>query len=462
MGNARRWATEKSLSRARLRSRAARSVVDGVGVRARPARFDEGMNSHVRQNEDAPADASYHAPIQMPQCSIRHRHSTRRCEVPNARLTVVVYFLILTHLIKNHQKSRVYPNVFNVFTRKRVSPRTSLDYDSSHQDMRRAGEFFNRRARVLVIIPSIFVLILLLFCREWRPSHCRRHAQVHVALFADKNREQMNAALTVMNSILHSTPKSRVEFHLFTPSTAAILAEAMLSCYFDGKANVHLHPLKPALIPRSEPIGSKSDVRLANPMNFARFQLPELLPDVSKVLYVDTDVLITSDLTKLFTKHLCRISRTSIAVVNRQKRISTVLDFDHPLIAKLRIDPQSGSFNAGLMLINLDSWRRYKTSQTILHWVRLNREANIYAHGTQPPLHLTFDPSLRETIDRAWNVDGLGWRLLTISELQRAHSLHWTGPKKPWTKGGLYKELWQLYEIGSCKKLNISDEFGHK
>ena len=45
VGNARRWATEKSLSRARLRSRAARSVVDGVGVCARLAR----SRKHVGQ-----------------------------------------------------------------------------------------------------------------------------------------------------------------------------------------------------------------------------------------------------------------------------------------------------------------------------------------------------------------------------------------------------------------------------
>ena len=107
------------------------------------------------------------------------------------------------------------------------------------------------------------------------------------------------------------------------------------------------------------------------------------------------------------------------------------------------------------MLINLEAWRHYGTSKTIEQWIRVNEEAHIYSLGTQPPLLLTFpSPSMYETFDRSWNVDGLGWRLLSVYELQRARILHWTGPRKPWQKNGRYKELWHTYEVELCKNVS--------
>jgi lipopolysaccharide biosynthesis glycosyltransferase len=45
--------------------------------------------------------------------------------------------------------------------------------------------------------------------------------------------------------------------------------------------------------------------RLFVPHNFARFALPSLLPNVDKILWIDTDVILQADIAVLFDTMLC-------------------------------------------------------------------------------------------------------------------------------------------------------------
>ena len=304
-----------------------------------------------------------------------------------------------------------------------------------------------------------FLFVPVSFIGTRRQWYCSSHTPIHVALFTDETTSHLSATSVVIRSILKNTQSAnQMTFHIFTPTEGEALARAVLACYFPKNvdAEIRLHTLQANQLSNEHTILSSSDQRLSNPLNFARFRLPDLLPEVSKVLYMDIDILVIGDIAKLFRSHLCHNSRKSIAVAKREATtLGRMLDFGHPVIRRLKLDQSSRVFNAGFMLINLEAWRYYSTSKTIEQWIRVNEEAHIYSHGTQPPLLLTFpSPSMYETFDSSWNVDGLGWRLLSVYELQRARILHWTGPRKPWQKNGRYKELWHTYEVELCKNVS--------
>ena len=60
---------------------------------------------------------------------------------------------------------------------------------------------------------------------------------------------------------------------------------------------------------------SKADQRLASPHNYLRFFLHELLPDIDKILYLDTDVVVLADVAELSKNILLVTSQQLLQLV---------------------------------------------------------------------------------------------------------------------------------------------------
>jgi hypothetical protein len=106
------------------------------------------------------------------------------------------------------------------------------------------------------------------------------------------------------------------------------------------------------------------------------------------------------------------------------------------------------SFNAGVMLLQLDTWREEGLTQRLLDFSSKLSAAGFRGlpgmstpSDTQSVLCLFFQNASRgrsaiEKIPAQWNVDGLGWKLDRIPHrsLCTARALHWSGPYKPWMR----------------------------
>ncbi len=94
-----------------------------------------------------------------------------------------------------------------------------------------------------------------------------------------------------------------------------------------------------------------------------RLLLPELLPNIDKILYMDVDILILSDLSDLFNFDM---SRQAVLFTRCMHELNYVMHcvaeiakiFDHPLIRKYNM----WGGNSGVLLMNLVLWRQ-------LNWV---------------------------------------------------------------------------------------------
>lgn len=95
---------------------------------------------------------------------------------------------------------------------------------------------------------------------------------------------------------------------------------------------------------------------------YYRFILPEII-DGDKVLYLDGDIIVTSDLGELWTINL---DGHACAIVEDQK-CSDIKLFN-------RLYLQSVYFNAGVMLVNLDYWRQHNITKELFTYASENNK----------------------------------------------------------------------------------------
>ena len=146
------------------------------------------------------------------------------------------------------------------------------------------------------------------------PEAAHEHAAdtVHVALAADSLHFQ-----ALPGAILSAANRSSaaLAFHVLVPAEQLAAATSALECF--GLAptraggavpmsapdcpSVTVLPYRPALGAPVRVI-AKADVtgNLASPLNFARFELPRLLPELRRLIYLDADVAVQADLLELW------------------------------------------------------------------------------------------------------------------------------------------------------------------
>lgn len=116
-----------------------------------------------------------------------------------------------------------------------------------------------------------------------------------------------------------------------------------------------------------------SDFLATFPVNFhpasayARFALPELLPEVSKILYVDSDLIVLESLSKLFNADLDGKPLAAVPDVVSHFRGSAV-----PYLESLGLPEYAVYFNSGVMILDLEQWRRDEIVESLRGWISMN------------------------------------------------------------------------------------------
>jgi lipopolysaccharide biosynthesis glycosyltransferase len=176
---------------------------------------------------------------------------------------------------------------------------------------------------------------------------------------------------------------------------------------------------------------------------FLRLLIAELLPEVDRVIWLDTDTLAMQDLSELYQMDLAG----KIAAAVPEYGACTLEDF----VAKDLLDAYPSvrhleGFNSGIMLIDLNAWRSAGVSDEVLALSRLFSGALKFADqdGLNVVLAQKWLP-----LDLAWNVQIGALRSIPrvpasrihVEVLQRATALlaspkivHFAGAK-PWASG---------------------------
>lgn len=177
-----------------------------------------------------------------------------------------------------------------------------------------------------------------------------------------------------------------------------------------------------------------------NLANFARFAMDSLLKKQDKAMWVDVDTIVKCDVVSMVRSVLTDMKSPNIiaAVPSEGKPRG----FYKEAIKKYNI---STGFNAGVYVVDLAKWRRFKMTDKIRKIAIKNRETPMYSLGSQGPLVLAMNDHF-EHLGREWNAKVSNFdRKDRVANEAEACLLHWSGPNKPWLKDGLRKDIWQPF-----------------
>jgi lipopolysaccharide biosynthesis glycosyltransferase len=161
---------------------------------------------------------------------------------------------------------------------------------------------------------------------------------------------------------------------------------------------------------------------------YARFALSRLLPaDVTRVIWLDADVLVAGDLERLWVadladRHLLAVQDPCIPLVSSRYGIRRWRE--------LGLAEHAEYFNAGVMLIDLDRWRRDEIGEHAGDYLReCGADATFW---DQEGLNAALCGRWGE-LDVRWNhCPGFTSRAKPESARQEPWIVHFAGTLKPW------------------------------
>ncbi|MBD0381570.1 glycosyltransferase family 8 protein [Paenibacillus sedimenti] len=153
--------------------------------------------------------------------------------------------------------------------------------------------------------------------------------------------------------------------------------------------------------------------------DYYKLYTPQLLnKNIRKALYLDCDLIVEDDITKLWNNDIDRYYLAAVIQPTTESRKR-----------KLRLPEDSVLFNTGVMLLNLDKWRKNRISDKILQFIRNNSAilTTLEQEAQNVILHkkwLQLNPK--------WNYST---KLLKVMPHLKPSIIHYTGSKKPWNVG---------------------------
>ncbi|WZY78468.1 hypothetical protein YC2023_024852 [Brassica napus] len=292
----------------------------------------------------------------------------------------------------------------------------------------------------------------------------------HYALFSDN---VLATSVVVNSTIANAKHPSKHVFHIVTDR---LNYAAMRMWFLDnppGKATIQVQnveeftwlnssysPVLKQLSSRSmidyyfraHHANSDTNLKFRNPkylsiLNHLRFYLPEIFPKLSKVLFLDDDIVVQKDLSGLWSVDLKGNVNGAVETCGESfHRFDRYLNFSNPLISK-NFDPRACGWAYGMNVFDLDEWKRQNITEVYHRWQNLNQDRDLWKLGTLPPGLITFWKRTYP-LDRKWHVLGLGYNpSVNQRDIERAAVVHYNGNLKPWLEIGIpkYRGLWSKH-----------------
>ncbi|KAK4735478.1 hypothetical protein R3W88_009739 [Solanum pinnatisectum] len=220
----------------------------------------------------------------------------------------------------------------------------------------------------------------------------------------------------------------------YSPAVKQLMSTDSRKYYFDGSQDTGVEP------------------KFRNPkyiylLNHLRFYIPEIYPQLEKIVFLDDDVVVQKDLTPLFSLDLHgNVNGAVETCLEAFHRYYKYLNFSNPLISS-KFDPQACGWAFGMNVFDLIAWRKASVTARYHYWIEQNADRTIWKLGTLPPGLLAFY-GMTEPLDRRWHVLGLGYDVNVDNRLiESAAVIHFNGNMKPWLKLRInrYRPLWERY-----------------
>ncbi|KAJ0580203.1 putative polygalacturonate 4-alpha-galacturonosyltransferase [Helianthus annuus] len=271
------------------------------------------------------------------------------------------------------------------------------------------------------------------------PTPTTNTTTVHVAMTLDTT--YLRGSIAAILSILqHSSCPQNIFFHFITsPIPTPTPLHTTLTTTFPY-LNYQLYPFHYHYSTVSRLISTSIRSALDCPLNYARTYLPDILPlHVTKVVYLDSDIILVDDITKLANTPFLNDAVLAAPEYCNANFTSyfTPTFWSNPSLSLTFVDRKPCYFNTGVMVIDLKRWRFGEFTTKIEEWMELQKRMRIYELGSLPPFLLVFGGKI-SPVDHRWNQHGLGGDnfrgLCRDLHPGPVSLLHWSGKGKPWVR----------------------------
>ena len=249
---------------------------------------------------------------------------------------------------------------------------------------------------------------------------------MHVASAARRDYVPHSAAM--LHSLLAHSGGHRVHVHyLHGTDLPASYPRRLAEMVERGGGEISFLPIDEAQV------GNLRTSDLFPPSHWFRVFLPELLPELERILYLDVDIIVLESLLPLWRTELGHHLLAAVTNVFQEDHLSH--------LDRVGMTDPKGYFNTGVMLLNLAEMRRFGATRAVLDWAEANHDKlrlpeqdalNVVLGERRLWLHPRWN-CMNSVLQFPWAADLLGAD--AVEEARRHPALrHFEGPSvnKPW------------------------------
>ena len=250
---------------------------------------------------------------------------------------------------------------------------------------------------------------------------------VDIVLCSDDNYVMPTAVL--MTSIGHANKLLDIHYHIVTAGLSQISKDALQRNKGSERSSITFYTIDESFV-KNCPVRPGEHISLAA---YFRLMLPSILPqDITKVLYIDGDIICVDSIEELWNMPLDGIS----AMAAPDMRCNDIRNLN-----RLSLDYADEYLNSGVMLINLDWWRQNDIQNKSVQFASENQDIclfhdqdtlNVVLRGSMRQLPIRYN--LQEHFLEPFENQFISKK--HFQDLQNALKnpclIHYTGFRKPW------------------------------
>lgn len=217
--------------------------------------------------------------------------------------------------------------------------------------------------------------------------NCER---IHIVLASDDNYAQ-HVAVVAVSILCNTQSKDRVCFHLLSDGIGNFKLDLIRQSIINLGAEIVVYDLSKCQ--SFDQLFTSGHISKAT---YFRLDIANLLSkDIKKAIYLDVDLLVLGDIVDLWNEDMCDkpIAATMDLGIMASSRLMKIKK------QSIGLEDDGKYFNAGVLVIDLDKWRKYDYSKEVI------KEAisNEFLHHDQDALNRVFMNNWSE-IPLKWDV----------------------------------------------------------
>lgn len=200
---------------------------------------------------------------------------------------------------------------------------------------------------------------------------------IHIVIASDDNYAQ-HVAVVAASVLCNTADKERVCFHLLSDGIGREKLNAIKETIFRFGANILVYDLS-----KNDKFDELFTSGHISKATYFRLDIANLLSEkIKKAIYIDVDLLVLGDISelwneKMYDKPIAATIDLGIMASNRLMKIKE---------SSIGLKSNSKYFNAGVLVIDLDKWRKNEYSKSIINEAISNK----FLHHDQDALNKVF------------------------------------------------------------------------